>query len=78
MVSFSSRLDDTAPAFEKEGCRPFVYETKDGRRTVMSYWRVPDRLLDDPDALADWARRALAAAERTAAKGPGRGRKRRL
>jgi DNA transformation protein len=32
----------------------------------MSYWRAPDRLYDDPDELARWARDALAAAHRSA------------
>jgi len=31
---------------------------------VMSYRRMPDRLYDDPDELAIWARAALAAAAR--------------
>jgi DNA transformation protein len=36
----------------------------------MSYRRMPDRLYDDPDELAAWARAALAAARRrTARKG---------
>jgi DNA transformation protein len=30
----------------------------------MSYRRMPDRLYDDPDELAFWAREALAAAGR--------------
>jgi DNA transformation protein len=30
----------------------------------MSYRRMPDRLYDDPDELAAWAREALAAAGR--------------
>jgi DNA transformation protein len=34
--------------------------------TVASYWQLPERLLDDPDELAQWARVALAAAERAA------------
>ena len=33
---------------------------------IMSYWRAPDRLYDDPDELAAWARAALAAAHRSA------------
>ncbi|MCR6643408.1 MAG: hypothetical protein NVV62_02155 [Terricaulis sp.] len=28
----------------------------------MSYWRMPDAALDDPDLAAAWARKALAAA----------------
>jgi len=30
----------------------------------LSYWRLPERLYDDPDELAVWAARALAIAER--------------
>jgi DNA transformation protein and related proteins len=51
-----------APAFERENLPPFTYETKDGKRGVMSYRRMPERLYDDPDELATWA---LAAAQRT-------------
>jgi DNA transformation protein and related proteins len=50
------------PAFEREQLEPFTYATKDGRRGVVSYRRIPDRLYDDPDELATWARAALAAA----------------
>lgn len=34
----------------------------------MSFWRLPDRLLDDPDDLANFARAALQVARRAAAK----------
>jgi DNA transformation protein and related proteins len=54
-----------APAFELENLPPFTYETKDGKRGVMSYRRMPERLYDDPEELATWARAALAAAQRT-------------
>ncbi len=60
----------TAPDFEREGCTPFAYGTKTGKRAVMSYWRLPDRLYDDPDELARWARSALAIAQRRAAAKP--------
>jgi DNA transformation protein and related proteins len=53
------------PAFERENLPPFTYETKDGKRGVMSYRRMPERLYDDPDELVTWARAALAAAQRT-------------
>jgi DNA transformation protein len=35
----------------------------------MSYWRIPERLLDDPDEMVIWARRALLAARIAAAEG---------
>ena len=55
----------TVAAFETEGQGPFTYAAKGGKRTVMSYWRVPDRLYDDPDGLAQWARQAVLAAHRS-------------
>lgn len=63
---------DTAPFFARENSVPFEYTTKNGKRAVMSYWRLPERLYDDADELTHWARRALAvarskAAERSAA-----------
>jgi DNA transformation protein len=56
---------ENAPAFEREGMKPFTYGAK-RRRIVMSYWRMPDRLLDDPEELAQWARAAQGAARRSA------------
>jgi DNA transformation protein len=52
------------PAFERENLAPFTYETRNGQHGVMSYRRMPDRLYDDPEELAAWAREALAAAQR--------------
>jgi DNA transformation protein len=61
---------DTVPRFEAEGLGPFTYEARSHKRAVMSYWRMPDRLYDDPDELAHWARDALAAARRAAGAKP--------
>src|SRR5438128_355013 len=44
------------PLFEREGLAPFSYKTRDGKRTLNSYWRMPERLYDEPDELAEWAR----------------------
>lgn len=51
-----------AADFEREGLEPFAYMAKGKKRSIASYRRMPDRLYDDPDELAEWARRALAAA----------------
>ena len=45
---------------------PLSYEKK-GRTIDLSFWRVPERLFDQPDELVTWARAALAAARRVAA-----------
>ena len=66
--------DATRRAFEVEGTGPFVYVSR-GRTTTMSYWRAPERLLDDPDEMAAWARTALGVARRAAARAPAKPRK---
>jgi DNA transformation protein and related proteins len=63
------KVDDASiPDFEREGSRPFVYTRakSPGRvgRHSLSYWRLPERLYDDPEELVSWARRAFAIAER--------------
>jgi DNA transformation protein len=60
----------TIPAFEREGLKPFTYSTKDGTRSLTSYWRMPERLYDAPDELARWATEALQAARRGTARKP--------
>jgi DNA transformation protein len=52
---------------EAESSPPLSYE-KRGRTIDLSFWRAPERLLDEPDELVIWARAALAAARRVAAK----------
>jgi DNA transformation protein len=60
--------DNLIPLFEREGQIPFSYKTRDGKRTLNSYWRMPERLYDEPDELAEWARHSLQAARRTGSK----------
>ena len=49
------------PAFEAERLGPFTYDKGRGATATMSYWQMPERLLDDTDELCLWARRAIAA-----------------
>lgn len=49
-------------AFLAEGCAPFVYPMKKGDIVSHNYYALPDRLYDDPDELAEWARAAFAVA----------------
>jgi DNA transformation protein len=60
--------DETIPAFQSEGLAPFSYATRNGEHTLTSYWRMPDRLYDDAQELARWARAAHAVALRKAAR----------
>jgi DNA transformation protein len=61
-VTYLKADERNAPDFEREGLGPFTYMRKGERASLSSYRRMPDRLYDDPDELAGWARAALAAA----------------
>ena len=63
------RVDDGNRAFfrEAEAFPPLNYE-KQGEMIDLAFWRAPERLFDEPDELVAWAREALAAARRVAAK----------
>lgn len=56
--------DSNEPDFVRENLPPFAPMMKSGKHAVMPYRQMPDRLYDDPDELAQWADRALAAAQR--------------
>jgi DNA transformation protein and related proteins len=58
--------DQTIDRFKAEGSSPFQYQTRAKTVTVASYWQLPERLYDDPHDLTEWARAALAAAQRAA------------
>jgi DNA transformation protein and related proteins len=60
------RVDETSiPSFEREGSVPFVYPLAKNHvgRPSRHFWRLPERLYDDPDELVVWASRALAIAQ---------------
>jgi DNA transformation protein len=63
------RVDDGNRATFQEAAAfpPLNYEKK-GSSIDLSFWRAPERLFDDADELVMWARAALAAARRVAAK----------
>ncbi|MCY1043045.1 TfoX/Sxy family protein [Corallococcus sp. bb12-1] len=64
------KVDDvTRPAFEAEGCRPFIYESK-GTSHQMNYFTPPADAEDNGRMLLPWARRAVDAANRSAQKKP--------
>ena len=66
------RVDDHNRATFKEAqsFAPLNYEKK-GCTIDLSFWRAPERLFDEADELVTWARAALGAARRVAAKRDG-------
>lgn len=63
------RVDDLNRAvFEEARSAPPLSYEKQGRTIDLSFWCVPERLFDEPEELVTWARAALEAAHRVAAK----------
>ncbi len=53
--------EDTRKAFDAEKCKPFTFYK--GEELITTTWlSLPDRLYDEPDELAQWARAALTVA----------------
>jgi DNA transformation protein and related proteins len=63
------RVDDlNRAAFKEAEAFPPLHYKKKGSTIDLAFWRAPERLFDEPDELVEWARLALAAARRVAAK----------
>jgi DNA transformation protein len=63
------KVDDaTKGRFEEAGGVAFTYEAKGRPRVAMSFFTPPDGTMEEADAMLPWARLALEAAERAAAK----------
>jgi len=62
--------ETTAPRFAAEGFGQWLYEGR-GKSVAMPYWQAPDRLYDEADDFADWARAAFEVAVRTQKKPKG-------
>jgi DNA transformation protein and related proteins len=77
-IMFALVADDTlylkadevsAIDFKAEGSGPFIYDGKT-KPHVMPYWRLPERLYDEPGEFRHWALNAFAAAERVKEENP--------
>ena len=65
------RVDDqNRETFREAEAFPPLNYAKRGEVIDLAFWRVPERLFDEPDEFIMWARAALAAAHRIAAKRP--------
>jgi DNA transformation protein len=63
------RVDEhNRAAFQDAASSPPLNYRKQGSTIDLAFWRAPERLFDEPDELVAWARIALQAAGRVAAK----------
>jgi DNA transformation protein len=53
--------DESRKAFVAEKCKAFTYQRgSDGNGVSLRYFAIPERLYDEPEEFAVWARRAHA------------------
>ena len=60
--------DETNAIWDEAGCERFSMTFKDGRVDTMNYRRAPTDVYDDPEEMQRWARLAVDAGVRGAAK----------
>ena len=53
--------------YEAVGSKPFVYSMKNGKETSLTYWQLPEDILENKRALAKWIDKAVAASLRAKA-----------
>jgi DNA transformation protein len=58
--------EETAGSYAAEDAPQFVYHGMKGRAVAMPYWRLPERLYDEPEEFLAWSEAAFAVARRTA------------
>jgi DNA transformation protein len=59
--------EENRETFKEAAASPPLNYEKGGGTIDLSFWRVPERLFDEPEEFVAWARAALAAAHRVAA-----------
>lgn len=48
------------PDYEKAGSKPFTYGRPDGTsHATMSYWSLPDEIVEHPEKARQWAEKSL-------------------
>lgn len=67
--AFYVRVDnDNRDALREAQAEPPLNYRKGGQTIDLAFWRVPERLFDEPEELVTWAAAGLAAARRVAVK----------
>ncbi len=59
---------ETDAVWDAAGCDRFTFTDKTGKVETMNYRRAPSDVYDDPDAMREWARVAIAAGLRALAR----------
>ena len=56
------KVDDSNQAdYEKRGSKPFIYTGHKGKDVTMSYWLLPEEIMEDRDKLVKWVEKSIEA-----------------
>ena len=50
----------TQREYEKRNSKPFTYSRKNGKVVTMSYWEVPEEIMNGREHLEEWAEESVA------------------
>ncbi len=56
--------DNNRADFERAGSHPFVYTGGNHKPITMSYWLLPEEIMEDEEKLYEWALRSVEASEK--------------
>jgi len=59
--------DENRMDYETLGSHPFVY-SRDGKQISMSYWLIPEEIMEDQEKLAEWIDKSVEAGRRSKTK----------
>jgi len=59
------KVDEKTEAdYKAHGSRPFTYEMPGGKKTMLSYWLLPEEIMENSEELPEWVDAAVAASKR--------------
>ncbi len=47
--------------YESRGLKPYVFKAHNGREQTLSYWEVPEDIVEDSESLEEWIEKAIQA-----------------
>jgi DNA transformation protein len=60
--------EETRSDYENTESEPFKYSSKDRKAVTLSYWLVPEEVLEDREKAVAWAKKAIGVAEKVKSK----------
>jgi DNA transformation protein len=60
--------EKTRGEYETRGSHPFVYSMKEKKEVTMSYWTLPEAIMENPEEVVEWVDAAVRVSKSVKAK----------